>query len=342
MFQHVFFAQHLRKNVGVLLDDARIRNHINHALQIMFHRMRQGERQRGNRLAAACRHGQRVQPPLVLSAVQTARQNRTSFGAKVVGRRFKPRRDMGIQLFQKTLQRFPLSARLSALNRRFRIQIIRIHQARKQHAGVHRQTPRVFFSFKPGRITYFLWNFDFIFPRGWIVSACQGLVQPRPKRSAAVIRPAAHIRQTAVMARHGKRRNTVFQFPCQLRACRRVIHLGRVFRIALPFLPVVAVFADVVQQPRSLAMRLRAECFGKFSGQSRDILLVRLQRLVCSIRFQMRYIRHLHFLLTASAHRPAGSRFARRYVLLLNEMRFPNCKNADYLSGCRSTLSIRL
>ena len=99
MFQHVFFAQHLRKNVGVLLDDARIRNHINHALQIMFHRMRQGERQRGNRLAAACRHGQRVQPPLVLSAVQTARQNRASFGAKVVGRRFKPRRDMGIQLF---------------------------------------------------------------------------------------------------------------------------------------------------------------------------------------------------------------------------------------------------
>ena len=32
MLQHVFRAQHLGKNVGILLDDARIRNHVYHAL----------------------------------------------------------------------------------------------------------------------------------------------------------------------------------------------------------------------------------------------------------------------------------------------------------------------
>ena len=178
MFQYVFFAQHLVKNVSVLKDDAGIRNHINHALQAMLRRVRQGKRQRRDRLAAARRHGQRVQPPLVLPAAQTARQNLTSPGAKLVGGRFQPRRDMGAQLFQQAFRRFPLAAGLSALNRRLRIQIIRVHQARKQHAGVHRQAPRVLLSRQPRRKPSFCRNFDFRFPRGRIISARQAFVQP--------------------------------------------------------------------------------------------------------------------------------------------------------------------
>ena len=178
MLQHVFRAQHLVKNVSVLKDDAGIRNHINHTLQAILRRVRQGERQRRDCLAAARRHGQRIQPPLVLPAAQAARQNRASLGAKVVGRRFQPRRDVRVQLFQQAFRRFPLAARLSALNRRLRIQIIRVHQARKQHAGVHRQAPRVFLCRQPRRKPSFCRNFDFRFPRGRIVSARQVLVQP--------------------------------------------------------------------------------------------------------------------------------------------------------------------
>ena len=52
------------------------------------------------------------------------------------------------------------------------------------------------------------------------------------------------------MARHGKRRDAISHLPRHLRARRSVIHLGRMRRVALPLLPVGAVFADVVQQPR--------------------------------------------------------------------------------------------
>ena len=100
MLQHVFRAQHLGENVGILLDDARIRNHVYHALHPVLCRMRQRKRQRRERLAAARRHGQRVQPPLILPAAQAARQNRAPPGAKLVGGCFQPRRDMGAQLFQ--------------------------------------------------------------------------------------------------------------------------------------------------------------------------------------------------------------------------------------------------
>ena len=284
VLQHVFFTQHLVKNVSVLKDDAGIRNHVNHALQAMLHRVRQGERQRRDCLAAARRHGQRVQPLLVLPAAQAARQNRAPLGAKVVGGRFQPRRDMGAQLFQKAFRRFPFAARLSALNRRLRIQIVRVHQTRKQHAGVHRQAPRVFLSRQPRRKPGFCRNFDFCFPRGRIVSARQALVQPSTKRSAAVVRLVAHVRQAAVMARHGKRRDAISHLPRHLRARRSVIHLGRMRRVALPLLPVGAVFADVVPQPRPMAVLLRAKCRRKFSRQRRDVLLVLPQRLIRSVR----------------------------------------------------------
>ena len=307
MLQHVFFAQHLVKNVSVLKDDAGIRNHINHALHLVLHRVRQRKRQRRERLAAARWHGQRIQPPLVLPAAQTARQNLTSLGAKLVGGRFQPRRDMGAQLFQQAFRRFPLAARLSALNRRLRIQIIRIHQTRKQHAGVHRQAPRVFLSCQPRRKPSFCRNFDFCFPRGRIVSARQAFVQPSTQRSAAVVRLVAPVRQAAVMTRHGKRREGIAQLSRQLCARRSVIHLSRMLRVALPFLPVGAVFADVVQQPRPMAVLLRAKCRRKFSRQRRDVLLVLPQRLICSVRLQVRDIIHFIFppLCVDGAHRPS-------------------------------------
>ena len=66
-------------------------------------------------------------------------------------------------------------------------QIIRVHQARKQHAGVHRQAPRVFLSHQPRRKPDFCRNFDFRFPRGRIISARQAFVQPSTQRSAAVV-----------------------------------------------------------------------------------------------------------------------------------------------------------
>ena len=65
-------------------------------------------------------------------------------------------------------------------------------------------------------------------------------------------------------------------------------------RVALPLLPVGAVFADVVQQPRPMAVLLRAKCRRKFSRQRRDVLLVLPQRLICSVRLQVRDI--IHFL----------------------------------------------
>ena len=273
----------------------------------MLCRVRQRKRQRREHLAAARRHGQRVQPPLVLPAAQTARQNLTSLGAKVVGRRFQPRRDVRVQLFQQAFRRFPLAAGLSALNRRLRIQIIRVHQARKQHAGVHRQAPRIFLSRQPRRKPSFCRNFDFRFPRGRIISARQAFVQPSTQRSAAVVRLVAPVRQAAVMARHGKRRKGIAQPRRQLRARRSVIHLSRMRRVALPLLPVGAVFSDVVQQPRPMAVLLRAKCRRKFSRQRRDILLVLPQRLIRAVRLQVRDIIHFIFppLCTDSVHRPS-------------------------------------
>ena len=52
------------------------------------------------------------------------------------------------------------------------------------------------------------------------------------------------------MTRHGTRSIVIAQPRRHLRARRSVIHLSRMRRVALPFLPVGAVFADVVQQPR--------------------------------------------------------------------------------------------
>ena len=94
------------------------------------------------------------------------------------------------------------------------------------------------------------------------------------------------------MTRHGKRRERIAQLSRHLRARRRVVYLGRVRRVALPLLPVVAVFADVVQQPRPMAVLLRAKCRRKFSRQRRDVLLVLPQRLIRSVRLQVRDIIH--------------------------------------------------
>ena len=110
-----------------------------------------------------------------------------------------------------------------------------------------------------------------------------------------------------MMARHGKRRKGIAQPRRHLRARRRVVYLGRVRRIALPLLPVVAVFADVVQQPRPMAVLMRAKCRRKFSRQRRDILLVLPQRLIRSVRLQVRDIIHFIFppLCADSVHRPS-------------------------------------
>lgn len=102
-----------------------------------------------------------------------------------------------------------------------------------------------------------------------------------------------------MMARHGTRSIVIAQPRRQLRARRSVIHLGRMRRIALPLLPVVAVFADVVQQPRPMAVLLRAKCRRKFSRQRRDVLLVLPQRLIRAVRLQVRDIIHFIFPLFA-------------------------------------------
>ena len=110
-----------------------------------------------------------------------------------------------------------------------------------------------------------------------------------------------------MMARHGKRRKGIAQPRRHLRARRSVIHLSRMRRVALPLLPVGAVFADVVQQPRPMAVLLRAKYRRKFSRQRRDVLLVLPQRLIRSVRLQVRDIIHFIFppLCADSVHRPS-------------------------------------
>ena len=66
-----------------------------------------------------------------------------------------------------------------------------------------------------------------------------------------------------MMPRHGKGRHGVFAAKRLLRPRAGMIDLGRMFRVALPLLSILAVFSHVVEQPGLTAMLRSVEGCGK-------------------------------------------------------------------------------
>ena len=77
-----------------------------------------------------------------------------------------------------------------------------------------------------------------------------------------------------MMPCHGKSRHGVFAAKRLLRPRAGMIDLGRMFRVALPLLSILAVFSHVVEQPGLTAVFFRAKSGGKLSRPFPHILNV--------------------------------------------------------------------
>ena len=280
MLQHVLRAQNLLKRLRVLLDNARIRDHIDHAPHVMRGGVRQRKSERGNRLPAARRHGERVEPPFGLSALQAMREDFASARAKRVFRLLQPWRNLRAQLFQQRFDRFIPAARLRALHRGLGINKIRVHQTGKEHARIHRPNSRFAHRAEPRWSFHPLRQRDFAAPCRRIVLPRQFLSHARHKRAVLPIAFHAQIRQAAVMAGDRQSRGQIAQLQVRfLRPGRRVIGFRRMLRVALTRLTARAVFADIVQKPRTSGLLLRAERRAVFRRQPRNIFHMFAQRL---------------------------------------------------------------
>ena len=139
--QHVFLAKKLRKHIRRLLDDRRIRDHINHARHFPCRRVFQRKRKRRERLSAAGRNGQRIKALLPrASPLHAGAQRRVALPAynAFASIRQIPRRALAHPAAQLFNLRTAAARHGRAVHKRLRILKIRVDQTRVDHSRVKR------------------------------------------------------------------------------------------------------------------------------------------------------------------------------------------------------------
>ena len=137
VLHHIVFAQNISKNRGVLFYDGGIWNHIDHAIQPIFHSMLQGESQRRNGFPSAGRYCQRIDASRQRSLLHTGCKDRAPVFVqlRIAG---KPRLYIGIQTLKKSWKRITSTAlRHVSRHKLFRIQIVSVYQTGIQHPHPH-------------------------------------------------------------------------------------------------------------------------------------------------------------------------------------------------------------
>ncbi len=136
MLQHIFLSQDIPKNLGVLLNDGGIGNHINQPAQSMRAGVTQGKGQRGRCLAAPGGNSEGIQPwGLSLSLFHTALQHCAPLPVQLrFGR--EPAGDMGLELVPQYFYRVPAAPFLYfSRHKCLGVQKIRVYQTGVEHPG---------------------------------------------------------------------------------------------------------------------------------------------------------------------------------------------------------------